>query len=292
MGICVSKESLDRMLSIAHSMPSWCEKKEIKVDTTLAEKLLISWSNVMSGRTPPYLEAKEKKPELTPLVYFYETFYDMLFSLAPEVKPMYTRKMSSQGRMLANVIKFIVKQMEEEDQGIFVKTMEELAVVHNVRGVTADQYSTLGMVLVHTMRECCGPIMFDDDLRRAWVLVYSRMMQVIIPVVVAGWKEDSPEWIKRKEEHDARYLALRGSTGKVAPMPGRPVYKDDEGDGKLDSSHRAESSHHAASSQKHSSHRVESSTHATTPAASTGSAPAAAPAPAADPAPEVAVASA
>lgn len=169
----------------------------------------------MSGESSTFQEAKKKVSTLTPLVFFYNTFYFHLFELLPEVKPMFKRRISSQGKMLANIIKFIVSNIEDTSS-VFTLTMEELAAVHNVTGVSAHYYSILGIVLIHAIRECCGPENYTELIRVAWIKVYSRMMEVMIPVVVKGWKLDSPEWLERKEELQDR-IKKEGTMHKVVP---------------------------------------------------------------------------
>jgi hemoglobin-like flavoprotein len=63
----------------------------------------------------------------------------------------------AQGRMLANVIKYIITNLKEADETILCHSLKHLARVHNKRGITADQYSVMGMCLVHTVRICTGP---------------------------------------------------------------------------------------------------------------------------------------
>lgn len=93
--------------------------------------------------------------------------------------------MSSQGKMLANVIKFIVSNIENEKERAFRDNLEHLARVHNERGISASQFSIMGVVLIQAIRECIGEA-FTESTRVAWVLIYSRMMEVIIPEVVSG----------------------------------------------------------------------------------------------------------
>ena len=99
---------------------------------------------------------------------------------------MFTKGMAAQGRMLANVVKYILTNLDDNNAAVFKDSLNHLARVHNARGVTADHYSVMGMTLVHTVRICTGDKYFTDAHKDAWVHIYSKMMSVIIPVVVAG----------------------------------------------------------------------------------------------------------
>lgn len=99
--------------------------------------------------------------------------------------------MQAQGRMLANLIKYIITNLSAGDEPMLKHSLEHLARVHNARGITAEQYSVMGMVLVHTVRICTGPAFWTDEHRNAWVQIYSKMMSYIIPVVISGRMPDS-----------------------------------------------------------------------------------------------------
>ena len=97
----------------------------------------------MSGDAPPYHLAHAKEASLTPLVFFYNQFYYYLFELLPEVKSMFTKGMAAQGRMLANVVKYIITNLDVDHASVFKDSLQHLARVHNVRGVTAEHYSVM-----------------------------------------------------------------------------------------------------------------------------------------------------
>jgi len=182
MGHSASKASIEK---IAWSMPSWC-LQDFSVTSQTIALANDSWRYSMGGESPPFLAAKAKEHSVTPLVFFYNQFYYLLFELIPEAKPMFTKGMAAQGRMLANVIKYIITKLDTSNNDVLRESLQHLARVHNQRGVTADHYSVMGMVLIHTVRLCTGDAYFTNAHRDAWVHIYSKMMSVIIPVVVEG----------------------------------------------------------------------------------------------------------
>jgi len=92
----------------------------------------------MSGAAPPFKEAQLSDPTLTPLVLFYNTFYDSVFQYVPEAKFMFKNNIRSQGRMLAQIIKFVISNLRDKDSELVRKSLIGLAVGHNSIGVTAD----------------------------------------------------------------------------------------------------------------------------------------------------------
>ncbi len=137
-----------------------CGSAEADADCKLsaAEASLVedSWRKLSAGTSPSFLAAKARDPGLSPVSHFYNTFYDQvrrakaspcfvsckqtsdvdvlsvvgvrplsfpkLFGIIPEVKPLFTRAMKAQGRMLANVVKFIVSKVRDDDE-TFVECM-------------------------------------------------------------------------------------------------------------------------------------------------------------------------
>ncbi len=162
----------------------------------------------MSGEAPPFQLAKERDSTLTSLTFFYNNFYFYLFELIPEVKPLFKRGIKLQGKMLANVIRFIVHNLNESNHATFVASLTHLARVHNQRGIIAQWYDIMGLVLIHTMRLCTGTDYFSEELKEAWIHVYSKMMAVIIPVVVRGElpiEEDQGEAVNNQQNKKLVY---------------------------------------------------------------------------------------
>ena len=63
--------------------------------------------------------------------------------------------------------------------------MSELTVRHCERGVKAIEYGVVGDVLFWCIKTCVGNAAFTKQVEVAWVKIYSKMLQVIVPVAVA-----------------------------------------------------------------------------------------------------------
>lgn len=225
MGTGGSKASREKIL---WAMPSWCMEDYV-VTTRTVELAHDSWRYCMSGDSPPYIEACRKESNLTPLVFFYNQFYYFLFELLPEVKPLFKKGMQAQGRMLANVVKYIILNLQDKNALTFKSSLQHLARTHNQKNITPEHYSVMGMCLVHTVRLCCGEVYFTEEHKDAWVQIYSKMMSVIIPVVVAGelpgLDDGDSVYLKAANNHAINADADRVHKSKLQPKDVAPTKK-------------------------------------------------------------------
>jgi hemoglobin-like flavoprotein len=72
------------------------------------------------------------------------------------------------------LLQFIITKLDGSSTEVLRDSLEHLARVHNQRGVTADHYSVMGMVLIHTVRLCTGEVFFTNGHRDAWVREASK----------------------------------------------------------------------------------------------------------------------
>lgn len=133
MGCTTSVEQRERL---ATALPPWCTLDEVKLTDNDKTRIAESWSRLMDANNPVFITRKATRSSLTPLVMFWDTFYSFLFVLLPEARPMFKRQLSSQGRMLAFVIKSSLASISNEP--VFRSSLERLARVHNSKNVTAD----------------------------------------------------------------------------------------------------------------------------------------------------------
>lgn len=181
---CVDNQVHPEEKKIYWSMPSWCIENP-KVDEFVVKLVKDSWTHVIEGNSEPFRKEQVKNPGLTSVVFFHDTFYNSFFKIAPAVRPYFKRGIKSQGQVLANLLTFIISCAENND-GQLVKLLKHVAVVHNQMRIIAPFYSIVGQVLCMTLRECLGDELFSNDVEHAWIVIYSFMMSVIIPVVVSG----------------------------------------------------------------------------------------------------------
>lgn len=104
-------------------------------------------------------------------------FYEKLFEIAPDVKPMFKSNMDDQGRMLMSMLASVVAGLN--DLATILPTAESLAIRHRNYGVVPEQYETVGTALLWTLEQGLGED-FTDDVRDAWQEAYGTLSGAMI----------------------------------------------------------------------------------------------------------------
>jgi hemoglobin-like flavoprotein len=125
-------------------------------------------------------EDSTRSSTFTPLVMFYDVFYDRLFDVAPGVRPLFKSSMKTQGKALVKMIGMAITVLDNSDS--LVPALEALAERHIGYGARIPHYGVVGEVLMWTLEYCFGPAVFTEEVMTAWLTVYSLMMAVMIPV--------------------------------------------------------------------------------------------------------------
>lgn len=103
-------------------------------------------------------------------------FYQRLFALDPEVKPMFKGDLQSQGKKLMQALGFIVNSLTRLDE--VVPVAQDMAKRHVGYGVKAEHYDTVGTALLWTLEQGLGPA-FTDDVKAAWATAYGTLAGVM-----------------------------------------------------------------------------------------------------------------
>jgi hemoglobin-like flavoprotein len=96
-------------------------------------------------------------------------FYGKLFQLDPSLRPMFSRDLAEQGRMLMQVIGVAVTSLDRLDA--LVPTLHDLGRRHAGYGVRDEHYGTVATALLWTLEQGLGDA-FTPDVREAWIAVY------------------------------------------------------------------------------------------------------------------------
>jgi len=96
-------------------------------------------------------------------------FYQRLFELDPEVKPLFKGDMTEQGRMLMQTIGVAVAHLN--NLGEIAPSIEQLAKRHVDYGVEASHYDTVGKALLWTLGQGLGEN-FTPAVKEAWTTLY------------------------------------------------------------------------------------------------------------------------
>ena len=104
-------------------------------------------------------------------------FYERLFIIAPEVKPLFKGDMTQQGNKLMATIAAVVNGLKNLDA--VVPVAQGLAVRHVAYGVKPEHYGPVGAALIWTLEQGLQGD-FTPKVREAWVAAYNTLSGVMI----------------------------------------------------------------------------------------------------------------
>ena len=98
-----------------------------------------------------------------------DLFYDRLFTIAPEVRPMFPADLSQQKKKLMQVLATTVTNLHQPEA--IMPAVEELGRKHVAYGVTEQHYEPVGAALLWTLERGLGPD-FTPPVKAAWTETY------------------------------------------------------------------------------------------------------------------------
>lgn len=106
-----------------------------------------------------------------------ELFYGRLFESAPEVKPLFSGDMKSQGRKLMAMITVAVKGLSNLES--IVPAVQDLGKRHVKYDVKEEHYAVVGSSLLWTLEKGLGDA-FTPETKDAWATVYGVLSSTMI----------------------------------------------------------------------------------------------------------------
>lgn len=104
-------------------------------------------------------------------------FYKKLFSIAPEVRPMFTSDMKAQGRMFVSMLSNVVDRLGRPEE--IAPLLEGLAIRHRDYGVRPEHYGPVGAALLYAIAYVHQDE-FNREIRGAWVEAFSLLANGMI----------------------------------------------------------------------------------------------------------------
>ena len=104
-------------------------------------------------------------------------FYDRVFELAPQVRPLFKGDLREQGRKLMAMLGTITAKLDDLDT--LVPAAQQLARRHVNYGVEPAHYAVVGQALIDTLARGLGDD-FTPDTRAAWQTAYATLSGVMI----------------------------------------------------------------------------------------------------------------
>jgi hemoglobin-like flavoprotein len=99
-------------------------------------------------------------------------FYGRLFELNPNLRPLFKRDITEQGRMLMQMIAIAVRGLDHLDT--IVPAVKSLGQRHAGYGVKTEDYNTVGSALLWTLEQGLGEA-FTPEVKAAWTEVYTLL---------------------------------------------------------------------------------------------------------------------
>ena len=103
-------------------------------------------------------------------------FYNRLFEIAPQVKPLFSSNIEEQGRKLMSMLTVAVNGLPKLD--LLIPSIENMGRRHHEYGVKDEDYDTVGEALLWTLEQGLGDH-FTDEVRAAWTETYVTLAGVM-----------------------------------------------------------------------------------------------------------------
>lgn len=104
-------------------------------------------------------------------------FYDNLFVIAPEMRPLFRGDINDQGMRFMSTLATIAEILDEPEA--LDQHFDDLARAHATLGVRERHFAPMGSALMVTLGETLGDE-FTDDLHAAWRAAYDHMAAEMI----------------------------------------------------------------------------------------------------------------
>jgi len=99
-------------------------------------------------------------------------FYERLFTLAPEVRPMFADDIESQARKLMDTLAIAIGSLR--DPAMLNRILDGLATRHAAYGVRDEHYDKVGEALIWTLEKSLGDD-FTPQIKSAWISLYAAI---------------------------------------------------------------------------------------------------------------------
>ncbi|HWA36619.1 MAG TPA: globin family protein [Burkholderiales bacterium] len=99
------------------------------------------------------------------------TFYERLFELQPDVRPLFRGDLLEQGRKLMTMLAVAIHALERVDA---LGTLQDLGARHERYGVRPEHYPRVGEALIWTLEKGLGAS-FTEEVREAWMAAYAKL---------------------------------------------------------------------------------------------------------------------
>lgn len=115
-------------------------------------------------------------------------FYNRLFEIAPEVKPMFRSDSKEQSKKLLSMLSYIINKLDRLED--IVDEIVKLSRRHMHYGVKEEHYSAVGEALLWTLGQGLGE-KWSEELSEAWSICYGILSSAMIDAAQEYAKHDA-----------------------------------------------------------------------------------------------------
>jgi hemoglobin-like flavoprotein len=105
-----------------------------------------------------------------------DLFYDRLFELDPDLRPLFKDDLSEQKHSLMTTLSFAVAGLNKPEK--ILPAVRQLGARHVGYGVQEHHYQTVGAALLWTLGQGLGD-QFTPEVKEAWTAVYTLLAQTM-----------------------------------------------------------------------------------------------------------------
>ena len=116
-----------------------------------------------------------------------DLFYDRLFVIAPEVRPLFPGDLKEQKKKLIAMLATAVTNLHQVDS--IAPAVADLGKRHAAYGVKAEHYQPVGAALLWTLEQGLGPD-FTPPVKDAWTSAYLLLAGVMQDATAAACSGD------------------------------------------------------------------------------------------------------
>ena len=107
-------------------------------------------------------------------------FYNRLFEVMPEVKPMFSRSsIPEQSKKLLSMLAYVISKLDKLEE--ILDEVAKLARRHTQYGVRDEHYAAVGTALLWTLEQGLGEH-WNEELKTAWTEVYTTLANAMMAV--------------------------------------------------------------------------------------------------------------
>jgi len=110
-------------------------------------------------------------------------FYENLFHIAPDMRPMFREDLAGQGMKFLATMNTIAELLDDPEA--LESEMRDLSEGHASFGVRAEHFAPMGAALMVTLGETLGAD-FTDELRDAWRAAFEEVARRMTGSAIAS----------------------------------------------------------------------------------------------------------